>query len=51
MLARLKLYQKMNEIGFDKVYYCDSDSIAADMEINDSLFSKELGEWSLEFII
>lgn len=43
MLARLKLYDKMYEIGFDKIYYCDSDSIACDIPISPDLFTKELG--------
>ncbi len=51
MVARLKLYKKMYEIGFDRIYYCDSDSIACSVENNDKYLSKNLGEWSIEYYI
>ena len=35
MLARIKLYSKMLDIGLDNVLYCDSDSIAFIGEIKE----------------
>lgn len=46
--ARIKLYEMFEKIGFEHVYYCDTDSIITDIEVNQSL---ELGEVKLEDVI
>ena len=51
MCARLKLYGKMLEIGLDKIYYCDSDSLATSTPDKPEYSSSALGEWGLEAFI
>lgn len=44
-LARNKLYMKMKEIGFNNIWYCDTDSIITNKKIKTS---DEIGELKLE---
>lgn len=44
-LARVKLYRKIMECGFDNVYYCDTDSIITNKKLS---VGEKLGELKLE---
>lgn len=46
--ARRKLYSFMQKVGFDHVYYCDTDSIITDKTL---IHSNVLGKMKLEFNI
>lgn len=46
-LARVKLFKLMQDIGYDHVYYCDTDSVYIDKKIDDNVNS-DLGGLELE---
>jgi hypothetical protein len=47
--ARIYLYRFMKEIGFDHIYYCDTDSIFSSVKPHDKfLDNNELGKWKIE---
>lgn len=48
-LARVKLFRLMQEVGFNHVYYCDTDSIYTDVKINNNI-NNDLGGLKLEHI-
>ncbi|MEM1590316.1 MAG: DNA polymerase [Candidatus Bathyarchaeia archaeon] len=44
--ARLKLYKVFRRVGYDKIYYCDTDSVMTDTDLGGG--SQELGALKLE---
>ena len=48
--SRSYLHEMMREIGYDHVYYCDTDSIFSDIEMDIKNISYNiLGKWKLEY--
>lgn len=50
--GRVALHQAMVNVGFENVYYCDTDSIFTTKKLDDSFISEtELGKFKLECVI
>lgn len=47
-MARVNLNKGMLAVGYENVYYCDTDSIMTSEDLPSNMVGKELGQWKLE---